>query len=206
MADDLSPDELLTTTRAVRKRLDLTRPVDRSLILECVELATQAPSGSNSQGWHWVFVDEPDKKLALAELYRSVFAGAYSEDRRASMDAAGRRVWDSASYLAQHMHEVPVLLVPCIWGRPPDGGNQAGFWGSLLPAVWSFCLAARSRGLGTALTTMHLFHEREAADVLGIPYERCSQGGLLPVAHTIGADFRRATRRPIDEVVHWNEW
>lgn len=145
----LTSDELLSTTRAVRKRLDLDRPVEREVLLECLELAIQAPSGSNSQRWHWVLVTDPDQRLALAELYTQMFRGAYSPEARDQMDDAMQRIWRSADYLAQHLHEVPVLLVPCQWGRPVDGtGNQAGYWGSILPAVWSFMLAARSRGLG----------------------------------------------------------
>jgi nitroreductase len=203
----LTSDELLSTTRAVRKRLDLERPVEREVLLECLELAIQAPSGSNSQRWHWVFVTDPDKRLALAQLYNQMFRGAYSPDARDQMDDAMQRIWVSADYLAHHLHEVPVLLVPCQWGRPVDGmGNQAGYWGSILPAVWSFMLAARSRGLGTAWTTLHLGHEREAADVLGIPYERCAQAGLIPVAYTKGTDFRPASRGPLDQIVHWDTW
>ena len=203
----LTSDELLSTTRAVRKRLDLERPVEREVLLECLELAIQAPSGSNSQRWHWVFVTDPGQRRALAELYNRMFRGAYSPDAQDQMDDAMQRIWLSADYLAQHLHEVPVLLVPCQWGRPVDGmGNQAGYWGSILPAVWSFMLAARSRGLGTAWTTLHLGYEREAADVLGLPYDRCAQAGLIPVAYTKGTDFRPATRGPLDQIVHWDTW
>ncbi len=203
----LTPDELLTTTRAVRKRLDLERPVEREVLLECLELAIQAPSGSNSQRWHWVFVTDPDQRLALARLYNQMFRGAYSPEAEAQMDDAMQRIWTSADYLAQHLHEVPVLLVPCQWGRPVEGtANQASYWGSILPAVWSFMLAARSRGLGTAWTTLHLGYEREAADVLGLPYERCAQAGLIPVAYTKGTDFRPAPRGPLDQIVHWDTW
>lgn len=202
----LSADEVLTTTRAVRKRLDLDRPVEREVLLECLEIATQAPSGSNTQRWHWMFVTDPDKKQAIADIYRRVFAQAYSPDAAAGMDADGQRVWSSAGYLAEHFHEVPVMLVPCLWGRPPAGGNQASFWGSLLPAAWSFMLAARERGLGTAWTSMHLAHESEVAEILGIPHERCAQGGLFPIAYTKGTAFRRAARKPLDGIVHWDKW
>jgi nitroreductase len=203
----LGPDELLTTTRSVRRRLDLERPVERDVLLECVALATQAPSGSNSQRWHWVFVDDPTKKERLAELYNRVFRVAYTPQAQSQMDEAGKRVWSSASYLAEHLHEVPVLLVPCQWGRPPAAeAQQAGYWGSILPAVWSFMLAARSRSLGTAWTSMHLAYEEEAAEVLGIPYARCAQAGLIPVAYTKGTDFRPAPRLPVDAIVHWDEW
>ncbi len=201
----LGVDDLLRTTRAVRKRLDLERPVEREVLLECVELATQAPSGSNAQQWHWMFVDDPGTKQAIGAIYKSVFDLVYPPGRVATADTPGR-VWDSARYLADHFGEVPVMLLPCAWGRPPEGGNQAGFWGSLLPAAWSFMLAARERGLGTAWTSMHLRHEEEVADLLGIPFDRCVQGGLFPVAYTLGTDFRPGSRRSLDEIVHWNRW
>ena len=202
----LTPDELLSTTRAVRKRLDLERPVEREVLLECIELATQAPSGSNSQGWHWVFVTDAAKKAGIAELYRSSWSRAYPAAAVADRDEAGKRVYYSANHLAEHMHEVPVLLIPCLWTRPTGGGNQAGYWGSILPAVWSFMLAARARGLGTSYTSLHLAYEQEAAGILGIPYERCAQAGLIPVAYTKGTDFKPAARNPIDRIVHWDTW
>ncbi|HEX2040500.1 MAG TPA: nitroreductase family protein [Acidimicrobiales bacterium] len=210
----MTPDELLTTTRAVRKRLDLTRPVPRELLLECVEIALQAPTGSNRQGWHFVFVEDADTKAALADLYRRGYdpyrAGPRPE--YAADDPRGERqdsVMSSSDYLRDHFHEVPVMLVPVLHQRlPPDIDTvwQAGFWGSLLPAVWSFMLAARARGLGTAWTTLHLVHEREAAEVLGIPYERFTQGGLVPVAYHTGETFKPAKRLPAESVVHWDRW
>ncbi|WP_299560830.1 nitroreductase family protein [uncultured Mycolicibacterium sp.] len=213
MTLNLSVDELLTTTRSVRKRLDLTRPVPREVLLECLELALQAPTGSNAQGWQWVFVEDPDKKKALADIYRANAYAYLDQPRPAYDDVRGERmdkVRDSARYLADHFHEVPVLLVPCLEGRPDHApaGVSASFWGSLLPAVWSFMLALRSRGLGSAWTTLHLIGdgERQAAEVLGIPYEQYSQGGLFPVAYTVGTDFRPAKRLPAEQVVHWNGW
>jgi nitroreductase len=203
----LTSDELLSTTRAVRKRLDLAKPVERDVLLDCVNLAVQAPSGSNSQRWHWLFVSDPHTKSELAGLYNRVFASAYSPDALGQLDEAGTRVWASARYLAEHLHEVPVLLVPCQWTRPPDAvSNQAGYWGSILPAVWSFMLAARSRGLGTTWTTMHLTYEREAAALLGIPYDRCAQAGLIPVAYTRGTEFKPVARVPVEKIVHWDRW
>jgi len=214
---DLTPDQLLSTTRAVRKRLDFTRPVEPELIRECIELAVQAPTGSNSQRWHFVVVTDAEKRRALAELYRRGWDAAYGSDaarsqRRVPQDPAlartQERVLSSAEYLAEHMHEVPVLVVPCIQGRFEGQPSvaQAGMWGSILPAVWSFMLAARARGLGTSWTTLHLFHEQEAAQVLGIPYEKVTQAALIPVAHTLGTDFKPGPRRPLDRVLHWNEW
>ena len=209
----LSPDELLTTTRAVRKRLDLERPVERSVIEECVEIALQAPTGSNRQGFHFVFVEDAEKKRALADMYGRHFdpyaaaqAPSYKEgDPRAARQDA---VKSSATYLREHFHEVPVLMIPCIEGRS-DGADafvQASVWGSLLPAVWSFMLAARARGLGTAWTTLHLPSEREAAELLGIPYDRFMQAGLIPVAYTKGTDFKAASRLPVERRVHWDTW
>jgi nitroreductase len=175
----LSVDEALSTTRAVRKRLDFERPVPAELLLECLNLAVQAPTGSNHQGWEWVFVSDPEKKRAVAEHYaRSWFA---YNDQRGPEYAPGDvrrdslpRVKSSALYLAEHMHEAPWLLSPCSRGRLPAGAPvavQPGLWGSILPAIGSFKLAARARGLGTSYTTLHLVYERECAEVLGIPYE-----------------------------------
>ncbi|HEX6479551.1 MAG TPA: nitroreductase family protein [Ktedonobacteraceae bacterium] len=214
---DLTPDQLLSTTRAVRKRLDLTRPVEEELIRECIEMAVQAPSGSNTQLWHFIVVTDAEKRKALGEFYRQGWeavygSGAASSQRRPAQTQeeahAQERVRKSAQYLADHMGEVPVLVVPCIQGRI-DGApsaRQAGFWGSILPAVWSFMLAARARGLGTAWTTLHLPHEKEAAEVLGIPYEKITQAALIPLAYTIGTDFQPGPRKPLEKVVHWNQW
>ncbi|MDQ2715474.1 MAG: nitroreductase family protein [Chloroflexota bacterium] len=213
---DLSPDQLLTTTRSVRKRLDLARPVEPEVLRECLEIALQAPTGGNSQRWHFVVVTDAEKRLRLADLYRRSFA-AYrqsqaSTTRAAVQDSARaqiqKRVVDSADYLAAHFHEVPVHVIPCISGRLDElpSGAQAGAWGSILPATWSFMLAARARGLGTAWTTLHLTYEREAAEVLGIPYDNITQAALLPVAYTTGTDFKPAPREALDTVLHWNAW
>jgi nitroreductase len=210
----LSPDELLSTTRAVRKRLDLSRPVERSLVEECLALALQAPSGGNRQQWSFVVVTDPDRRAALGELYRKGF-DRYRTDGIGSSKAeppppsdAQKRIIQSARYLADHMHEVPVLVVPCMRSRTDTAPvvGQASSFGSILPAVWSFMLAARSRGLGTAWTTVHLFHEREAAEVLGIPFEEVMQVAMIPVAHTIGTEFKAGPRRSMDEVVRWESW
>jgi nitroreductase len=152
-------------------------------------------------------VTDADKKAALAELYRRVFSVAYGRDALGDLDARGQRILASSEFLAEHLQDVPVLLVPCQWTRPSaDGANQAGYWGSILPAVWSFLLAARSRGLGSVWTTMHLVYEREAAEILDIPYERCAQAGLFPIAYTKGTDFKPAARKSLDTIVHWESW
>lgn len=209
-AIDLSVDEVLTTTRAVRKRLDLERPVPRDLVEECIEIGLQAPTGSNAQGWHFVVVDDADRRRDLAEIYRKAWA-LYEKLPRPEVDdpaeaAQNERVRASAAYLADRLQDVPVHVIPCIEGRfeafPAVG--QASMWGSVFPAVWNFQLACRSRGLGTSLTTMHLFHEREAAEVVGIPYDSVSQAALLPVAYTIGTEFKAARRR--GGKIHWGSW
>jgi nitroreductase len=199
-----TPDELLSTTRAVRKRLDLTRPVERELLDQCLDLAFQAPTGGDLQGWHFLLVTDPGRKKALADLYRR----SKRENDPASVPPEKQRTMDASAYLAAHLHEVPVLVIPCIEGRPEQLTfmQQAVAWGSILPATWSFMLAARSRGLGTAWTSLHLAYEREAADILGIPYEQVMQVALIPVAHTVGTDFKPGPRTPRDQRVHWDSW
>lgn len=212
---DLTPDQLLSTTRTVRKRLDFTRPVPIELIRECLDLAVQAPTGANSQGWQWVVVADPAKRAAMGEIYRkgwAIYRSTPQEGQRLPRDPQRletlKRIIDSSEYLAQHIQDAPVLLLPCIRGRIENAPvvAQAGQWGSILPAVWSFMLAARERGLGTAWTTIHLFYEKEAADLLGIPYEQVMQCALVPVAYTIGDAFTPAKREPLDKVLHINEW
>ena len=202
-------DHLLTTTRSVRRRLDLVRDVGPEVIEECLRLAVQAPTGGNSQGWRWLVVTDPDLRAALAELYRRSAEPyfAASESGAPTADDTGRRILDSARYLSQHLHEVPVHVVPCCYGRGLVDANiaAAGLYGSIYPAVWSFQLALRSRGLGSVLTTLHLAYEREAADLLGIP-EGVVQVGLLPVAYFTGDDFRPGKRRPAEQVTYWNAW
>jgi len=203
-------DRLLSTTRAVRRRLDLGRPVPREVLLDAVRLSQQAPTGSNAQGWRWLLVDDPALRRGLAALYAKA-AGAYLELARKNIpagDAQTSRVYDSAFWLVDHLAEVPVHAIPCLSGRPPEGNNLIGasFYGSIFPAVWSFQLALRSRGLGSALTTLHLVHEREAAELLGIDTERVTQVALLPVAWTRGGEFRAAARPAAEAITHWNRW
>lgn len=210
----LSADEVLTTTRAVRKRLDFDRPVERDVVMECLDIALQAPTGSNRQGWQWVFVTDEAKKLALRDIYLERFQ-PYRERPRpeyAEGDVRGERdsaVVDSANHLAENFHRAPVLLIPCLEGKPADGGAaSAGYWGSLLPAVWSFMLALRERGLGSAWTTIHLHAggDELAAELLGIPHDRYTQAGLFPIAYTQGTDFKLAKRLPAEELAHWDQW
>jgi nitroreductase len=202
-------DELLSTTRAVRKRLDLDRAVPRDAILDCIRLSQQAPTGSNAQGWRWIVVTDAEKRAALAELYRSVagalFPAAGDEAKRKG-EVQTARVYDSAAYLAEHMHQVPALVIPCLIGRPGDLlVTQASFFGSIFPAIWSFSLALRARGLGTALTTVHLVREKEAAAILGIP-DDVTQVALLPVAYAKGDVFKPALRPPAEDITFFEAW
>jgi nitroreductase len=208
---------LLTTTRAVRRRLDLSRRVPRALLTTCVELATQAPSGGNRQGFRFVIVDDPAQRSALAGIYRRAFEVYKSGPTLVTKAFAGdaqrttvqERIYESVEYLALHLAEVPVHVIPVAPGRWEDRATtraQAGFWGSVFPAVWSFQLACRMYGLGTALTTMHLEFDREAAEVIGLPHDAWVQVGLLPVAYTIGTDFRPVPRDPAADFIHWDRW
>jgi nitroreductase len=209
----LSPDELLTTTRSVRKRLDFDRPVPLELIKECIEVSLQAPSGSNRQGWHWLVVTDTDLRAQIGEYYRrshSAYANsADSQARTATLSEERQvvqgRVRTSSQYLADRMGEVPVLVIAAIEAADLPAGNQAGLWGSLLPAAWSYQLAARARGLGTAWTTLHLAYEREISELLGIP-EGVRQGVLLPTAYYTGDTFKPAPREPVEKVVHLDRW
>ncbi|GAA4544495.1 nitroreductase family protein [Pseudonocardia xishanensis] len=206
----LDPDQLLTSTRSVRKRLDLERPVPLDVVREALEVALQAPSGSNTQGWHWIVLTDPDKRKAVADLYATSFAAYRAAGRKEWADqdrqATQERVQSSADFLAEHMAEVPVLVIGAIFtGGELPAGNQAGLWGSLLPAAWSLQLALRARGLGSAWTTLHLAYEKEIAALLGIP-DTVRQGVLLPVAYTKGTDFKPAPRAPLDEVLHVDGW
>ena len=201
-------DALLATTRAVRKRLDLEKPVPRAIVDECLELAVQAPTGSNSQGWRWVVVDDADKRQALADLYRKAAEPYLTSAGEQAPDGQTARVFESAKYLMEHLHEVPVHVIPCLAGRPPADTPAmvlGSMFGSIFPAVWSFQLALRARGLGSTLTTLHLMHEQAAAELLGIP-EDVVQVALLPVAYTKGTDFKRAKRPPVANITHWNAW
>lgn len=209
----LSPDDLLTTTRTVRRRLDFDRPVSRGLIERCLEIAFQAPNGGNMNAWRWIVVDDRDLVRELASLYdRGLedYVATLGESGYPGADVPGAdRIERSTRHLRDHMHRAPALVLPLIAGRTDREPMTAAFWqasqwGSILQAVWSFMLALRARGLGSAWTTGHLWREREVAELLGIPYEAWMQTGLFPVAYTIGTDFQPAWRKPVGEVVGWN--
>jgi nitroreductase len=205
--DIASVDELLSTTRAVRKRLDLTRPVGREVILECIRLAMQAPTASNTQDWRWVVITDPNKRAAIADIYRRIGAEYLEQAAATASDPQTQRVYRSAQGLTESLAQVPVHVIPCLL-QPIDDSNRlvaASAWASIIPAGWSFLLALRSRGLGSVWTTMHLAKEREVAELLGIP-STVTQAALFPVAYTIGTDFRPAARPPAETITFWDEW
>ncbi len=217
----LSADQLLSTTRAVRKRLDFDRPVSKDVIKECMEMAVQAPSGSNAQGWQFVFVTDADKRAKIGDYYKQAFAPykdspmaihtLHKDSADQNLTASQTRSASSADYLAENMGRAPVLMIPCIMGRTDvEGMNtaaiQAAIFGSIIPAAWSFMLAARARGIGTAWTTLHLNYEKEIAELIGIPYEHVMQIALIPVAYTKGTDFKPAYRPPVDDIMHFDTW
>lgn len=208
-------DHALTTTRAVRKRLDLDRPVEPEVIEECLQLAIQAPTGGNAQGWRWVVVTDADKRKRLAEVYSRGWQAVYGGQREAmgadlepERAAQQERVYDSADFLANNLARVPVHVIPCILGKLGEGTPMwmaASHLASVIPAVWSFQLALRSRGLGSSYTTLHLAGEAEAAELLGIP-DTVTQVALIPIAYTKGTDFKPAKRRPAKEITYWDAW
>ena len=207
--DRLGIDHVLTTTRAVRRRLDLDRPVEPEIVMDCLRLAVQAPTGGNVQGWRWLVVTDPAIRARLAELYRAGDGGRFHRraERLRESDPQTSRVYANAELLSDILDRVPVHVVPCLQGRVTTTSTveAASFYGSILPAVWSFMLALRSRGLGSVWTTLHLAHEREAAELLGIP-DDYTQVALIPVAYTVGTDFKLAVRSPVETVTFWNRW
>lgn len=204
--DISTTDRLLSTTRSVRKRLDLERPVAPEVVTDCLRLAIQAPTAINSQSWRWLVVTDPGRRARIAELYNDTARAHLEAAVAAAPDAKTRRVYESSLHLCDVLDRVPVHVLPCIEGRLQDKPNPAAFYGSVLPAAWSFMLALRSRGLGSAWTTGHLYKEQEVAEVLDIPFDEVTQVGLIPVAYTIGTDFKPGTRVPVERVTYWDSW
>ncbi|MAG30906.1 MAG: nitroreductase [Deltaproteobacteria bacterium] len=200
-------DRLLSTTRAVRRRLDYDRPVPRELILDCIRLAQQAPTGTNSQRWRWLVIDDPEKRRRLGEIYARGIPLLDASSKSAD-DPQTKTVYSQARDFAARLGEVPVHVIPCLEGRLPDNAEHVHvttYYGSIYPAVWSFQLALRSRGLGSIFTTMHLAFEQESREILGLP-DNVAQTALLPVAYTVGTDFKPTRRPPPESITHWNEW
>lgn len=210
---NLTPDELLTTTRSVRKRLDLSRPVPLELVKDCIRIALQAPSGSNRQTWHWIVVTDAKQRGEIGRYYqRAVHTYLDSDGACGTLfpedperHAVQRRVGSSVAHLGDRMGEVPVLVIPCLDVNEAPEYNEAGMWGSIIQAAWSYMLAARARCLGTAWTTLHLMYEKEIAELLGIP-DGVVQAALIPTAFSIGTEFSPAPRQPLEQVLHIDAW
>lgn len=210
---DLSFDEVATTTRAVRKRLDTSRPVPRALIEECLEIALQAPNGSNRNEWRWLVIDDRATIIELARIYAeamdALWVGQRAGDKAVMGGVPGEdKILESAYVLRDKLADMPALLIPLMRGRP-DGKDvvvQAPMWGSIIQAVWSFMLAARSRGLGSIWATVALRREKDIAELLGIPFDQYTQVGMFPIAYTIGTDFKKAWRKPVAEVLSYNRF
>lgn len=204
-------DHLLTTTRAVRKRLDLERPVEAEIIQECLDIAIQAPTGSNGQHWAFVVITDAEKRAEIARYYGMAWADYIKRQTFEGTAVASKeemqKVGSSAQYLADNYHRVPVMIIPCYRGRVEDVSQvaQASLYGSIAPAAWSLMLALRSRGIGTAWTTLHLNYEREVSDLLNIPADY-TQLALIPAAYYTGDDFQPANRRPASEITYWDNW
>jgi len=201
-------DRLLSTTRAVRRRLDFSRPVPRALVLECIRLSQQAPTASNTQRWRWLLIDDPVLRRELGALYAQGLPAIHTSESATAPDPQTQRIHAGAVWLAEHIGEAPLLAIPCLAQRLPAGAPlvvTASFFGSIYQAVWSFQLALRSRGLGSTFTTVHLLFEQQARMLLGLP-EDVTQVALLPVAYTKGSKFRPAARPPAATIVHWNRW
>lgn len=206
--DVAGADHLLATTRAVRRRLDLDRPVGRETVLDCIRVAVQAPTASNTQTWRWLAIDDPDTRRQLADLFAEVTVPKIERRRATNRDPQTARVYDSALYLTQILDRVPVLVVPCVVGRPdgPKAMPAAAFYGSIFPAVWSFQLALRARGLGSVLTTPFAGElDQQYRSILDLP-ATMTPVAMLPVAYTIGVDFKPAKRPPVETITRWNRW
>jgi len=202
-------DRLLSTTRAVRRRLDLSRPVEPQVLRDCLELSQQAPTGSNQQTWRWLVVTDAERRRRLGAIYGRGLAPIRARAAQVpESDAQTRRVYESAEWLAEHLAAVPAHVLACVEGRPPEKFvpiSCSTVYGSIFPAVWSFQLALRSRGLGSVLTTLHLLYEEEVRELLAIPRD-VLQVALLPVAYTVGTDFNPAPRPPVERIVFWEQW
>jgi nitroreductase len=213
----LPADVVLTTTRAVRRKIDRTRPVPHDVIRDCLEIALQAPTGSNRQNWHFIVVTDAAKRAAIGDLYARAVAAAKDQVAvltriepadRATYEAQTERVQQSATWMFDHLGEMPGMLIPCVSGRIDEApaAARASVYASIIPATWSFMLAARARGIGSVWTTVHLALEEEAAELLGIPYAEVTQVALVPFGYVTGDPFKPARREPLDLVTHWDSW
>jgi nitroreductase len=206
--DIAAADHLLMTTKQVRKRMDFSRPVPRQLLLDCIEVASRAPMGGNLERNRWMVIDDKEVMAKIAPFYQSIGRAYLAANQVGELADRQAKVIDSAMYLVDHIAEAPAWVIAMRLDRLPAGasnGAVSGYQGSVIPGVWSFQLAARARGLGSAWTTFHLEHEREVAEILGIP-ESVTQVALLPVGYYTGDDFSPTPRRAAKEITFFNHW
>lgn len=219
-------EHVLTTTRSVRQRLDFDRHVEFEVIEQCMTIALQAPTGGHAEDWRWLVITDQEKRSKIAEIYFEKFVKHVKEplESKGSLhtEIQGRlggvsagelgerttRMLDGAAYLAENIGRSKYLVIPCATRPNPQtggSGSLSALYGSVYPAIWSFQLALRSRGLGSVITTLHLHAEERVAEILGIP-DHATQVALLPIAYTMGTEFKVAARKSIDEVAFLDSW
>lgn len=203
--DVAEADRLLTTTRAVRKRLDFDREVPDQVIFDCIDAAEQAPTGGSDASRRWIVVRDQVVKDQLGEIYKN--SGQFMHTWADRLDGTGHfkeRIMSSSAYLVDNLAQAPVLVIAAIWGEH-DNSGRPGLFDSVVPSAWSFNLALRARGLGTAYTTMLNAHVDELAEILGIP-DGVTTIVTFPVAYTKGLSFKQAPRRPAHEITYFDQW
>ena len=208
MEDYSAFDDILATTRSVRRRIDFDRPVPPEVLLECIDIAVQAPTGVGPETWRFVVITDDDKKRSIAELYRQAFDDYMRtrfEELKNSGDAPDE-LSPNYRYLADNLQNFPALILVCREGRPPqEHTRQVAFYGSILPAAWSLMLALRTRGLGATWTTLLSSYEKQAAEILEMP-SYITSTVLLPIGYMNGAKLKRATRTAARRVTYWDKW
>jgi nitroreductase len=183
----------------VRRNLDFDRPLERSLLLECIDVATQAPTGIGGENWRFLIVQDAKPKAALAELYSQILNNLATER---DMDLK-----PTHKALMARLHEIPAMIFVLTDGPPPldQVSTQVAYYGSILPAAWSLMLALRARRIGTTWTTLLSSRQEEVGEILGIPSD-ITQTVMMPAAHMKGARLKPAARLPADQVTYWNRW
>ena len=191
-------DEVLSTARSVRRKLDFGRPVEREVLLECIEVAVQAPTGAMGENWRFIVVETPDVKAEIATLYRDVLNEIVA--------TRGIPMKPTLAAHAERMHEMPAMIFVCMEGEPDANfSSHVGYYGSILPAAWSLMLALRARNIGTTWTTLLSARQEAVGNILGLP-DNWRQVVMLPVGYTKDAVLRRADRVPAHEITFFNGW
>jgi len=203
MSQEMSLSEAIYNCRAMR-RLKFDE-VPEPLLLQLIDAANQAPSGSNAQRARWVVVRDAQLKYKLAELNRR-HAEPYIEPQRQNpADDKQKRMLDAVVWQMEHLHEIPALIVGCIdYGERVEGSDVYRQAGSLWPGVQNLLLTARALGLGAAPTTLALRDQDAVRSVLHLP-ERFAALCLIPVGYPMGK-FGPVARRPLQEIMRFDRW